>query len=224
MYQLAINTSTAQAQLALFKDQIFIKETSWVKEKSHSEVITQAYTELINDVDPQQISAVYCVNGPGSFTGLRVGVNFAKALAYSLSRPLYSINALSLFALSAMNEKGPLLSVMDSQKNSVFLALWNQKRENQFFNEVVPISQLDQVIKEPLICTGPGLLHYKEFMAEEIVSQINFKWSEEPADLKRLFTYSDFLNCDEFTWDTFKILYIKGSAPEEKLNPTLFKS
>ncbi|MEM7646756.1 MAG: tRNA (adenosine(37)-N6)-threonylcarbamoyltransferase complex dimerization subunit type 1 TsaB, partial [Pseudomonadota bacterium] len=82
---LAIDTCSPQGSLCLFDDHSLIATEDWEKEGSHSEEITIRFQKILseNNRNLSEISKLYCVVGPGSFTGIRVGINFAKTIAYA---------------------------------------------------------------------------------------------------------------------------------------------
>ena len=88
-FNLAVNTSHSQAEILLFKDENTYFSRKWEKERSHSEVITSEFSKILEIANAKisDIAKIHCVVGPGSFTGVRVGVSFCKTLAYSQSLP-----------------------------------------------------------------------------------------------------------------------------------------
>lgn len=225
---LAVNTSQSQAQLALFLDEQMLADETWSKAKSHSEVITLALEKLLSKTQKSlsDITDIAVVVGPGSFTGLRVGVNFAKSLAFSYELPCRPINSLRLEVASQELKPGPVAAFMDAQKNSVFMSLFEkagEKLEPVFENQVVPIAKLSELIQKPTPTCGDGLKNYfnflepqlKKFLIEGDVKQANLlHMHKEPVAL---------LNSKNLSWFEVQPFYIKASAPEEKLNPTTFK-
>lgn len=224
-WTLAVDTSLSRAQLALFKDQVFIDDTKWQKQKSHSEVLTGAFQDLLakNHIKLNNIKKVACVVGPGSFTGIRVGLNFAKTLAYSLDAPCFELNKLRLQIAGAKNLPQEMVSVMDAQKNSLFVSYFSNHDETltaELENQVVPISDLHKVIQRPVTVFGEGLENYQRFLDKNLANKLNF--NNHVSDLK--FMFDDIVvNRREKRWFEVQPLYIKASAPEEKLSPTQIK-
>ncbi len=95
---LAVETSTSLGSLALISGQNTLKQLTWQREGSHSELVTKSFDELMKSLNLhlQSIAYIAVGVGPGSFTGIRVGVNFARALGFSLSRPVFAMNSLHL--------------------------------------------------------------------------------------------------------------------------------
>lgn len=74
--------------------------------RDHAKKVAVFVDELLteNDIDPQQIDAVAVGEGPGSYTGLRIGVSFAKGLCYGLGKPLIAVSSLASLAAVAIED------------------------------------------------------------------------------------------------------------------------
>ncbi len=97
---IAVETSTALGSLALFDGSNLIEQKTWHKNGSHSEFVTASFSEILDTqkVAPSEIAQIAVGLGPGSFTGIRVAVNFARTLGYALSVPIIGQNSLELLA------------------------------------------------------------------------------------------------------------------------------
>ena len=98
--QLAIDTSTNIASLALTQDNEVRAELTWHCEQSHSVQLLPNLTHLLSQIGAslQSIDGIIVARGPGSFNGLRVGVSTAKGLAFSLGVPIVGIGSLEVAA------------------------------------------------------------------------------------------------------------------------------
>lgn len=74
--------------------------------RDHAKKVAVFVDELLaeNNIDPQQIDAVAVGEGPGSYTGLRIGVSFAKGLCYGLGKPLIAVSSLASLAAVAIED------------------------------------------------------------------------------------------------------------------------
>ena len=97
-----------------------------IKGEKHSELIMGAADTLLNmaGISKNQLEAVACMKGPGSFTGLRIGFAAAKGLALALGIPILTIPTLDCMAFSCSFWPGIVLPVMDAKKNCLFTALY----------------------------------------------------------------------------------------------------
>lgn len=117
MYSLLIDTHNIDIKLVLYKNNdvldIAIKESS----KSHSIYLMQMIIELLekNNVSKMDISKIFVVNGPGSFTGVRIGVTVAKTWAFVNKILIKSISSLELLTCSKNFNSNKLIAIKDSK-------------------------------------------------------------------------------------------------------------
>ena len=135
-YILHLETSTRICSVALAENDklIAIKETSVTN--SHSSVITIFVEEVLNTakINLQKLDAVCVSMGPGSYTGLRIGVSTAKGYCYALNIPLIAINTLHSMAnaysfefLSEISADTILCPMIDARRMEIYSALFNNK-------------------------------------------------------------------------------------------------
>ena len=148
-YFLAVNTSFSQAEIALGKNSLIAASITWEKQGSHSELITQKFLQIMADtsITLNDVDHIYCVIGPGSFTGLRVGVNFCKSLAYARNCLLTPINSLEFLASACDQKDRKVLSLIDAQKNSVFYSIFDQDLSTIVANKVLWLKDLPTFLK-----------------------------------------------------------------------------
>ncbi len=103
---LAIDTATHTASIALYDGQMVLGETTWLSRENHTRSLMQELVALLGLVGAkiQEIRAVGVATGPGSFTGLRIGLSAAKGLAYSRNIALVGIPTLDIAAAAAAGD------------------------------------------------------------------------------------------------------------------------
>ncbi len=94
MITLAINTASSQTSIALFKDTEILQEETWKSNNDEAEKLMPAIEQMLNqnNLSYENIDQIYCVKGPGSFTGLRIGVTVANTISYLTNAKLCSIS------------------------------------------------------------------------------------------------------------------------------------
>jgi len=128
--RLGIETATRNCSVVLWDNQgrLFLKEKA-SSEFVHAEELHAMITEVLQEarIDWSILSAVVVGRGPGSYTGLRIGVSCAKGICFSLGIPLYSISSLSLMVLAQpkLMECSKVLAVMDARRMEVFGASYH---------------------------------------------------------------------------------------------------
>lgn len=123
---LALDTSTLVSSVALAgRDRLLAELTVQVK-KTHSERLMPHVEQLLNlaDTGKNAVEAVAVSIGPGSFTGLRIGLATAKALAYAMRIPLVGVPTLAALAFGCPVPGALLAPTMDAQKGNVYLAVY----------------------------------------------------------------------------------------------------
>ena len=115
MYSLFIDTHNVDINLALYKDGELLDSRVKSSSMHHSDNIMPLLSELLksNNVTVHDLGEILCVNGPGSFTGVRLGVTIAKTLAFTLKLPIKTITSLEMFALSTESDSDKLVIIKD---------------------------------------------------------------------------------------------------------------
>src|SRR5690348_6816953 len=124
---LALDTSTHQASLALCQNGELLAEYTWDVGSSHSVELLRRLEWLLKErgLTLAQASAVAAAIGPGSFTGVRVAVTVAKALAFSLKAPLLGVSTLDIIAYSQAASALPVCALMDAGRGEFYAALYH---------------------------------------------------------------------------------------------------
>ena len=129
---LNIDTSVETASVCLSHHTEVIGQAVNENQKDHAAWLHTAIINLINGAQLQinDINAIAISIGPGSYTGLRIGLAAAKGLCYALSLPLISINTLEMMAHSVAKEKGEFICpLIDARRMEVFTATYNKSLE-----------------------------------------------------------------------------------------------
>lgn len=132
MIILAADTSSQALSVALKTDSFFEERTSAGRSLQHSERLVPTITELCRDagITTKDIELLACTRGPGSFTGLRIGMSALKGMAYALSRPLVSVSTMEVLANTVICFDGAIVTVMDAKKQRWYLAAFEKKTED----------------------------------------------------------------------------------------------
>lgn len=127
MLVLGITTSTPRGGVALVRDGQLLACVSYAELRAHAERLFAGLDEVCQTagVERQAIDAVACDVGPGSFTGVRVGVAAATGLSIALEIPAVGVTSLEAIAAAALARQPPLARVaaaLDAQKDELYLA------------------------------------------------------------------------------------------------------
>lgn len=172
---LIIDTALEEAIVALSKDGKIIAELSNKEAHSHASFIQVAIANVLEaqQMAMTELDAIVVTLGPGSYTGLRVGLATAKGIAYTLKKPLIGLSTLHALAtaaiqLAAKSITGPchIFSMIDARRMEVFGAIYDASC-NPILQEqaiVLDQSKWNELISQPTICIGNGHVKTKEFM------------------------------------------------------------
>ncbi|MEW6739663.1 MAG: tRNA (adenosine(37)-N6)-threonylcarbamoyltransferase complex dimerization subunit type 1 TsaB [Nitrospirota bacterium] len=167
MKLLSIETSTMVGGVAIMEDDTLIAESRINVKVTHSERIMGAIDHIliqsgmkIDDIDVFAIAI-----GPGSFTGLRVGLSTVKGLVYATGKKLVSVATLEAFAWNMPFSKYQVCPLLDARKKEVYAGIfrWNGNGFARAMNEqTIKIDVLLSGINEPTIFLGEGSIIYKD--------------------------------------------------------------
>lgn len=131
-YLLLIDTSTKNCSVALSDDGQIVSWREKNEGYSHAEYLAVMIQEVLQEakIGGNDIAAVAVAKGPGSYTGLRIGVSTAKGLCYGLDIPLISIETLqSMVYQSELPEANFYVPMIDARRMEVYCAVYNDKKE-----------------------------------------------------------------------------------------------
>ncbi len=199
---LCLETATTNCSVGIAKDGklLALKEDN-SKNYSHAEKLHIFINEALEEagITSKDLDAVAISKGPGSYTGLRIGVSSAKGLCYSLDIPLISVPTLDLLAYRLKDIQGVIVSMLDARRMEVYSAVYdsgmNQLRATQAqildessFAQYLETSKVhfigNGVAKFEDICTNPNAVYHKEQYpsANEMAEIAEFKYQKSDTE------------------------------------------
>lgn len=168
---LAIDTSALTATAAILSDDTLLGEISTTTKLTHSQTIMPMIDELLKKVslDISDIDIFACSEGPGSFTGLRIGIGTIKGLAYGLNKPVVGVSTLEALAHNIAFTDCVIAPVMDARRGQVYNALykWNNGKLDCLKEpRALSIEELCEELTEKTIFVGDGVNVHKEKITE----------------------------------------------------------
>lgn len=185
-YILSIETATKVCSAALFNGSKLIDCIEEDGAYSHSENLAQFIDSLLkrNHINYSELKAIAVTKGPGSYTGLRIGVSLAKGLAYGLNIPLIGIDSLKSLAWRAQNEQNDknayYCPMIDARRMEVYSALYNSRLEqieNISANIIEENSYLEQLKHNVIYFFGDGSEKCKAIIRRENARFLQIKSS-----------------------------------------------
>ena len=164
MLLLAFETSAKAASVALFQDSKLLGESYQNTGLTHSQTLIVMAEDLLTQCShtPQDVQAVAVAEGPGSFTGVRIGVAAAKGFAWGSDIPCYGVSTLESMALGLGAYQGYVCPVMDARRSQVYNALFYVNRgvvSRVTEDRAIALSDLKaelQALSEPIFLVGDG--------------------------------------------------------------------
>ncbi len=135
---LSLNTSTRQCSIALLRlDGILVSETVLFEGKGHFNGLMPAIDRLLGDAGrkPKEIKCLAVATGPGSFTGLRVGLSLAKGFCQALHVPIIGVSSLRALAFQIPFTRHPIAPMITSRRGEVFSALFRWRPEQELLRK-----------------------------------------------------------------------------------------
>ena len=129
MKLLAIDTSNQAMSIAVLENETIIGELTTNLKRNHSERLMPAIDALMKELslEIQEIDRVAVAKGPGSYTGLRIGVTTAKTLAWTLNKELVGISSLKVLAANVSPTHQYIVPVMDARRGNIYTGLYQYK-------------------------------------------------------------------------------------------------
>lgn len=178
---LAIDTASNVASAAVVEDGILRGEYILNFNKTHSQKIMPMIDALMSDLElkPADIDVFAAANGPGSFTGLRIGVASVKALAHAVNKPVVGISTLASLAYNLPFCEHIIVPIMDARRNHVYTAsyIWDEDGFKDLSpDEVISIDECIDSCGEFLdtVFVGDGVPVYKEYIEERLGERAHF--------------------------------------------------
>lgn len=218
---LGIDTSTAVKTVAILKNDNKIIEYFLDDVKNHSESLLPIINQLLSDVklSMEDIDMIAVGNGPGSYTGLRIGAATVKGLAYGRNIPIIKVSSLDALAKNIDFTDYYVCPILDARRNEVYTALYkgNEKLRNE---ECIKLDELldilDNMIKsgEKVVFVGDAA----EKFFDKISEKLNDKVIKAPINLVGMRGSSVILKALETGEKTDAVSYVPNYLKEPFIN------
>lgn len=164
---LAIDTSALTATAAVLSGDTLLGEISTATALTHSQTIMPMIDELLKKInmDIADIDTFACSVGPGSFTGLRIGIGTIKGLAYGLGKPVIGVSTLEALAHNIAFTDCIISPIMDARRGQVYNALYRYsggKLECVEPPRALSVEELCSSLTEKTVFTGDGVRVHRE--------------------------------------------------------------
>lgn len=225
---LAIDTSGANCSACILDNNKVIADCNLNTTITHSQTLLPMIDSIFKSskLEMQDIDVFACSIGPGSFTGLRIGIATIKGFALSLNKPVVAVPTLLGLAYNITNFDGLICSVLDAKNNNVYAGIFKYENSKPILVEDYITSDIDTLIgilrdkNSKVIFVGDGAITFKENFTSSLKENAFFA----PIHLNNQLSSSvamaafDKAMCNEFdNCDTVTPMYLKKSQAERML-------
>ncbi|EAD9072713.1 tRNA (adenosine(37)-N6)-threonylcarbamoyltransferase complex dimerization subunit type 1 TsaB [Listeria monocytogenes] len=187
---LGMDTSSDTMTIALFNEGVVLGEYTTNLKKNHSVRLLPAIAALMDEcgVKPTDLKKIAVAKGPGSYTGLRIGVTVAKTMAWDAGIPIVGISSLALLAENGLYFPGKVVALMDARRNNVYAGIYHAsegKMENIFADGHIALAEL----LEPLASSDEPIL-FVGTLTEQIGATVTEILGEQAIFGQADYTYS----------------------------------
>ncbi len=173
---LSLSTAEQGASLAVFDGKALICESYWTSRLTHSRRLISMIENLVADragLTLEDVDGFVAARGPGSFTGLRIGISVIKGLAYALSKPCIGISSLDGIAWRFSHCSQPVCVMMDARRSQVYSATFEFSKGElvKKSEEVVESAQTILEIMAPagdVLFAGSGTKAYRDIILDKM--------------------------------------------------------
>lgn len=215
---LAIDTSSEICSVAILEDEKVIDEINLDNGRTHSENLMPLVEEILkrNNFLVSDINLLACSVGPGSFTGIRIGVSSIKPIAEVLNLKIASVTSLETLARNVEEKEKIIVSLIDARNDQVYCGIFDDKYdkiEDYMADDITKIiSHIEKY--EKIILVGNGAEKHKELIKEKLY---NIKFSEnnkQSAVNVGKIGYKKYLENNLKSADTIIPIYLRKSQAE----------
>ena len=192
---------------------------------SHAEVLHPFIVDILKEanLNSSQIDAVAVSKGPGSYTGLRIGVSAAKGLCFAFDKPLISIKTLESLANAISVDEGIIVPMLDARRMEVFAAVFdaNYKEVREIKAEIIDENSFSDYLETSKVYfLGDGAHKCKEIITHKNAAFIDDKFPS--SQQMAILSYNKYKKNDIEDVAYFEPFYLKDfvAIPEKKKKPT----
>jgi len=170
---LAIDTSTKSGSVAITEDDCILAETLLNIDATHSETLLPSLKDILVEtgIGMEEIDLFALTLGPGSFTGVRIGVSTVKGFAFALGRPVVGVSTLEALALNFPHSACTITPILDARRGEVYTARFRRDGgllERLSEDSAMAPEKLLEEVGERTLFVGDGLQRYGGMIKERL--------------------------------------------------------
>jgi len=221
MKLLTIDTATETCGVALTEDAQLVADYRLNQKNVHNEKLVSTIQQLLGDIGWQlsDLEGIVFSKGPGSFTGLRIGISVSKGLSFSLGIPIVGVNTLDALAFGAPNYAGKICVVIKAREKEVYCAFYVKsftcfERCSEY--EIIHLERLPEKLNsKTLVVSNPADLVFSAVNKETVIAPPEYSLLKPLAIAElgfKRFQVNEFENPE-----TAEPFYLKDFRPKRKV-------
>ena len=192
---LAIDTATTYAGLAMYDGDAICSASYWRSNRNHSVEVMPQLARMLGQqrVSASDLAVVAVATGPGSFTGLRIGLSIAKGLAVACDIPILGVPTLDILAFQHADQRRPIWAVIQAGRSRLCVARYERRRGRWRQRGDICLTTLDEfpdmIAGRCLVCgelSRQEMAHIVEHSEHDVVTAIPSQSMRRPACLAEL--------------------------------------
>ncbi len=183
MKVIGIETSGSTGSVAVCNGDTIVGRKTFGRKLNHGKEIVSSLKAIFDEIkwEPDDVDLIAVSVGPGSYTGLRIGITCAKTLAYGLGKPVIDVPTLDALAENVRDDVKNLCPVIDARRNKVYACIYagsgsgknnNERNRITDFLIISPEKLLD-ILPEQVLLFGDGVAPYKDIFAQKKATLAN---------------------------------------------------
>ncbi len=229
---LSIDTASSICSVALLEDKKVIKEIKNDDSNTHSVKLMPQIEQILKETNLtlNDIDLLACDKGPGSFTGIRIGISTIKAFNDVTNIPSIGITSLMGLAYN-VDFDGYICSLIDAKNDNVYYGLFDNslkkyvKIENYLAENINSITEILKVCNKPIFFVGNGSIVHKDVLESSLKEKAIFNNNEETNNLTAVSigkaAFDVFTNNESSKDYNLSPIYLKKSSAERELEEKL---
>ena len=218
---LAIDTSSDVLSICVNEDNNFLGEYTIKNNLTHSPKIIPMIDELLKglDLSIKDINLVSCSIGPGSFTGLRIGLATIKGIAQANNIDIIGIPTLLSLAKNVITKDCLICPIIDAKNNNIYTCILDSEYNLIQDYTAITIDELISIckkLKKPIYFIGNGAIIHKDRIHENIKQKYIYKIEDEILSAKNIAkcAYEKYINNEIDSIYSLSPMYLKPSSAE----------
>jgi len=226
---LGIDSSTPGCSVALLNNDTIVAEQVADPRPSYSKYLLQMVDQVLKEGKSRldDVDGFAVTIGPGSFTGLRIGVSLLKGFVLATEKPFVGINSLEALARTLDTPMHPICTVLDARKSEVYAAVFKSQKDGLhplIIENALSPDSLCEKIEAPTLFAGNGVERYRDIFKESLGAR--FIEPETPPKFSTaagaaMLASRQFDHQKQFDLNQLKINYIRKSEAELSLGGSL---